>query len=185
MDDTALLQGVLDKTAGLVTGVTADDWDKPTPCPEYDVRTLLSHMVGWGGAFAAAANGRAPDADPSSYQLGEDPAGEFRAAADDIVRGWRDNGTDREVALGGPGLPGPMVLNMTLMECLGHGWDLAVATGQPMPYSDAEAQAVLDRAIGTLPDQYRGDGQAFGPAVAVPADAPAIDRFAGFMGRTP
>jgi uncharacterized protein (TIGR03086 family) len=78
-----------------------------------------------------------------------------------------------------------MVVNMTVMEYLTHGWDLAIATGQPVPYADEEAAAALERAQGTLPPQYRGAGQPFGDIVEVPDDAPAIDRFVGFLGRNP
>jgi uncharacterized protein (TIGR03086 family) len=81
--------------------------------------------------------------------------------------------------------PAESVFNMTLMEYLTHGWDLAVATGQPVPYSEAEAEEVLRRAEATLPPQYRGGDMPFGEIVPVADDAPAIDRLMGFMGRDP
>ena len=81
--------------------------------------------------------------------------------------------------------PAEMVFNMTVMEYLTHGWDLAVGSGQPVPYTEAEAAEVLARAEGTLPPQYRGGDMPFGEIVPVAADAPAIDRLAGFMGREP
>ena len=78
-----------------------------------------------------------------------------------------------------------MAFNMTVMEYLTHGWDLATATGQKMPWSDDEAADVLARAEKTLPAQYRGDGMPFGDIVDVPDTAPPADRVAAFMGRTP
>jgi hypothetical protein len=56
-----------------------------------------------------------------------------------------------------------------------------------MPYTDDEAQEVLERAKrGPMSnDEYRGPDKPFGNIVEVPDSAPALDRFAGFMGRTP
>ena len=72
---------------------------------------------------------------------------------------------------------------MTLMEYLTHGWDLATATAQPIPFTDDEAEEVLERARATLPPQFQGDGMPFGAPVPVPDDAPALQRLMGFMGR--
>lgn len=64
-------------------------------------------------------------------------------------------------------------------------WDLATATGQPVPFGEEEAEEALARAQAALPAQYRGTGMAFGDIVEVPEDAPAVARLMGFMGRTP
>jgi uncharacterized protein (TIGR03086 family) len=186
MSEIDLLSSVLTKTGDVIDGVAPDQLSGPTPCPDYDVGRLVDHLVGWVQAFETGANGRTYEGDPSAFHAGDDPAGQFRAAADGLVAGWRDNGFDRMVTVTGGGeLPGEMVFNMTVMEYLTHGWDLAVATGQPVPYSDDEAAAVLARAEGTLPPQYRGEGMPFGDIVPVAPDAPAIDRLVGFMGRAP
>ena len=185
MDDLELLERVLDKTGSVVDGVTADQLDDPTPCPDYDVRSLVNHITGWVQSFAAGANGRTYEGDPNTYVAGDDPAAEFRRAAQEAVDGWRTHGVDRQVGLMGGEMPGQMVLNMTIMEYLTHGWDLATATRQPVPYTEDEALAALERAQATLPPQFRGEGQPFGDIVEVPESAPAIDRFVGFLGRDP
>lgn len=188
MDDVELLRSILGKTADLVDGVKPEDWDRSTPCSEYTVKALVGHMVGWSSSFEAAANGRTPTGDPSTYEVSDNSPAEFRAAVESIVSGWRANGTDRQVSLiGTSGMPGQMVFDMTLMEHLAHGWDLATGSGQPIPYTEDEAQAVLDRAKqGPMAnDAYRGPDKPFGHIVDVPESAPAITRFAGFMGRQP
>jgi uncharacterized protein (TIGR03086 family) len=185
MADIDVLESVLDKTAGVLAGVKKDQYTQSTPCPDYDVRALVNHITGWVQSFAEGANGETYDGDPTTYEAGDDPAAEFRTSAARIVDGWRANGTDRKVGLMGGDLPGEMVLNMTIMEYLAHGWDLARATGQPIPYTDDEAAVALERAKTTLPPEYQGEGKAFGAIVPVPDDAPAIDRFVGFMGRNP
>ena len=185
MDEIELLRGVLAGTGDVIEGVGDDQWGLPTPCPDYDVSTLVDHILGWAEPFAAGANGEKFEGDPPAYRRGNDPAGDFRAAADRIVAGWEEHGFDRQVSLGGGESPGATAFNMTLMETLTHGWDLATATGQKMPWSDEEAAEVLARAEKTLPAEYRGDGMPFGDIVDVPDTAPAADRVAAFMGRTP
>ena len=183
-----MLSDILVKTADLVDGVKPTDWDRPTPCSGYTVKDLVGHMVGWSASFDAAANGRTPEGDPTSYEASDKSAAEFRASVESIIGGWVENGTDREVSLIGPsGMPGQMVFEMTMMEYLAHGWDLGTATGQSLPYSEDEAQSVLDRAKKSpiANDEYRGDDKPFAHIVEVPDSAPALDRFAGFMGRTP
>jgi uncharacterized protein (TIGR03086 family) len=185
MDDLDLLEGVLDKTAALLEGVTPDQYGDPTPCPDYDVRALVNHITGWVQAFAASANGGPPAIDPTTHEAGDDPAAEFRAAADSIMQGWRTKGLDRSVSMMGGDSPARIVVNMTIMEYVTHGWDLATATKQPVPYTEEEAAQALALAEGTLPAQYRGSDQPFGDIVDVPGTAPAVDRFIGFMGRDP
>jgi uncharacterized protein (TIGR03086 family) len=186
MDEIALLDEVLGKTADLVDGVEASKWADSTPCSDYTVKDLLSHMVGWSASFVGAAEGEKPEVDPTAYHASETSAAEFRDATDRIVAGWREHGIDREVSLIGAGsMPGQMVFDMTLMEYLAHGWDLATATAQSMPYTEEEAQAILDLAHKHLGDEWRGTGKPFGEIVDVPVEAPPLDRFAGYMGRMP
>ena len=84
-------------------------------------------------------------------------------------------------------LPGAIYASIATGDAFAHGWDLARAIGRSTDL-DPELAGQLIAAIGPmLPEQMRGpDGQApFGPAVAVPADAPAADQLAGFLGRQP
>ncbi|MFD6420705.1 TIGR03086 family metal-binding protein [Streptomyces sp. NPDC060198] len=185
MSDVELLAGILSKTGDLVEGVRPDQLSLPTTCETYDVEALRNHLVGWLQVFEAGSEGRAYEADPAAHVCGDDPAGEFRAAAQGLLAGWRRHGFDRRVRVREGELPAPMVFDMTLMEYLGHGWDLAVATGQEVPFTEEEGAQVLARARVTLPPRFRGEGQAFGEIVPVPEDAPAMDRFVGFLGRDP
>jgi uncharacterized protein (TIGR03086 family) len=185
MSEVVLLAGVLDKTGDVIAGVGTDQGALPTPCEEFDVNTLVDHIVGWIQVFDAGSNGRAFEGDATTYRCGTHPEAEFRAAAGGVVAGWETHGLDRQVRIVSGESPGQMVFNMTLMEYLAHGWDLATATGQRPPYTEDEATEILARAEGTLPPQYRGEGMPFGPPVPIDAGAPALDRFVAFMGRRP
>ena len=71
-------------------------------------------------------------------------------------------------------------------ELVVHGWDLAVATGQPY---DADA-ASIEVALGFVgpfsePEAAQQREGVFGPVVPVPDGAPALDRLIGLAGRDP
>ncbi len=72
-----------------------------------------------------------------------------------------------------------------LMEYIGHGWDLAVATDQPTPFSEAAVGAALAAGRKMLKPEYRGPDKSFGDVVEVDDDAPALDQLIGFLGRDP
>jgi uncharacterized protein (TIGR03086 family) len=62
-----------------------------------------------------------------------------------------------------------------------HTWDLARATGQSTDLDPDVALRGLAFMSGALTPENGGD--AFGPEVAVPDDAPPYDRIAAFAGR--
>ncbi len=186
MDEIELLEGVMTKTGAVVANVDKERLTATTPCDEYTVHQLMNHIVGWVQVFEAGCNGHSFDGDPSAYVCGPDASELFAKLAASIVAGWKEFGFDREVRISsGSMMPAAMVFNMTVMEYLAHGWDLASATGQPNPYSEAEAAEVLARAKVTLPPEYQGEGMSFGAIVPVADDAPAIDQLIGFLGRDP
>jgi uncharacterized protein (TIGR03086 family) len=185
MDEIELLDGVLTKTAQVIDAVGHDQRKLPTPCDDYDVAALVNHIVGWIQIFDAGANDRTYDGDVSTFQCGDDPAGQFRTAAAGLVSGWRARGLDRPVRMTNSEIPGEMAFNMTVMEYFTHGWDLARATGQPIPYTEQEALETLARAERTLPPEYRGENMPFGHVVPVDGSAPSVDRLVAFLGRQP
>jgi uncharacterized protein (TIGR03086 family) len=182
VDSVRILDDVLHKTADLLTGVRDDQWHDPTPCPGWDVTRLADHMVSWVRVFAAGLAGEPRDADPEAY-VSTDRAGDFRAAADKAVEGVRRLGLDRGVTLFSGSLPGAAVLAMAVGEYVAHGWDLATATGQPVPYTDEEASLSQEGLAPMLLDEYRGPDKPFGYAVPTPDDAPALVRMLRFSGR--
>jgi uncharacterized protein (TIGR03086 family) len=185
MADTAELEDVLHTTGAIVAGVKPDQHSLPTPCPDYDVATLVNHIVGWVTAFADGASQEPPKTNPASYQVGSDPAGEYEAAAKRLVAAFRDGAADRDIDLGNGPSPGSMILGMILMEDIGHGWDLAMATDQPAPYSERSIKAAKAAAKANLKPEYRGPDKSFGDIVEVSDDASPLDELIGLLGRDP
>jgi uncharacterized protein (TIGR03086 family) len=133
----------------------------------------MNHMVGWVQVFDAGCHGRTYERDPAEYICGHDASAEFAKAARSIVAGWEEHGFNRQVRISGGGMmPGVMVFNMTVMEYLAHGWDLASATGQASSFAEAEAADALNLAKVMLLPEYQGEGMAFGAIVPVSGEAP-------------
>lgn len=184
----AELRPVLSRLADAVDAVEDNQLDRPTPCTDLDVRALREHVVGWLSTFAdgfADPQGQAPRADLIGYHAPTDVASVLRGAADQLDRAVGDGGADRPLKLGESTMPGQMALSMILWEYQMHGWDLAVATGQPWAPGNLGIALSLDFAPGMLTADYQGPGKAFGPRIAVPADAPPLSRLLALSGRDP
>ena len=82
-----------DWTAVKVQGATCQ-LDRVTPCDEWDVRTLLNHMLDTQRYFTSAARGgnaSLPSSAPPSL-LGDDPVTTFEQSRSDLMRAFREPG---------------------------------------------------------------------------------------------
>ena len=167
-----VLSRALDQTADVLLAIPADKLSATTPCSDWDVATLVAHVVAAPGRFVVMSSGGQPDwgAKPP---LPADWTAEFRSGADDLMRMWRegDDSASRPAA------------DWQTAELAVHTWDLARATGQSTDLDPEVAQRGLDFMSGALTPENRG--AAFGPAVALPDDAPVYERLVAFAGRDP
>src|SRR5215211_4409658 len=146
----APLATALDDAGRLVAGIRPGQWELPTPCQEWTVRQLLGHVVGGNRLVAGVLRGE-PLPDPEELrrraggdQLGDDPTGAYRDSAAGLLAAFRAPGVlERAHTIPAGTLPGPAVLHVRTVEALVHGWDLAVATGQPVPFADELADGEL------------------------------------------
>jgi uncharacterized protein (TIGR03086 family) len=182
-------EGAVASTAEIVKSTPADHLDGPTPCAEWDVRSLLNHVIGtlWlaEGLFSdqPPRYPMAPGGLPLADLAGDDPAAAYAeaSAAALAAAGAGDALTRAHLTPMGE-MPGPGLAGFTTLDILVHGWDLAVATGQPADLDGRLAAHVLGfaaRALGT-PESRAGR---IGPALTTPADAPVTRRLVGFLGR--
>lgn len=158
--------------------------DAPTPCTEYDVRTLVEHMLTWGPSLAGA--GRKLTVPPrDDVRVDSTWATEFTAQVEDIAAAWTTPGAwEGTTHMGGPTeLPAELVGGMVTTELLVHAWDLARAGGLDVTWDEDVLSYALAEMEKTA-DQGRAMG-VYGPAVAVPDDAPALDRLLALSGRDP
>ena len=162
-------------TTSKVAGATSK-LDGSTPCDQWDVRTLLNHMLETQRYFVGA--GRGEDASPPSPNppeiLGNDPLADFERARQDMLRIYGSPGVIEKT---GPSL------GIAFSDQLLHGWDLAQATGQDTKMPDGLPEAAFDMIHGRFTDDQRKG--VFKPEVDVPPDASAQDKLLAYTGRKP
>jgi uncharacterized protein (TIGR03086 family) len=181
-----------ERMATLVRGVHGDQLDAPTPCPAYTLGDLLDHVGGLSMAFTGAATkatgdatGQGPSGDAS--RLGTDWQRRIPKDLAGLAAAWRDpDAWTGMTAAGGVELPGAVAGVVALDELVLHAWDVARASGQDYEPDPAALEAVHGfLAQFASPEQAAMRGSIFGPVVAVPDDAPLLDRVVGLAGRDP
>lgn len=178
------------RVAGLLARVEDRQLGLPTPCPDYAVRELLAHVGGLALAFRDAARkafGPTTDTDPGSARpvLDEEWRTVFPRRLEELAEAWRDPAAwEGMTRAGGVDLPGGVAGLVAFNELLVHGWDLARATGQR--YAPGEDELRVSYGFLEPGASERVAGQdPFGPPVAVPDDAPLLDRVIALSGRRP
>lgn len=181
-DVLAMRLRAADATREVIAGVRPEQFGAPTPCPDWDVRGLLDHMVGFCRRMAAGVGGTEAPTDPSR---GDDPIAAFGAASRELDAAWRGEGVlERTFTLPWGEMPGSLLARMATVELLVHGWDIATATGQDRALDPVACEAALAYGRAMMRPEFRQRG-GFGPEVAPPAGASPADRLAAFSGRRP
>ncbi|NLU71005.1 TIGR03086 family metal-binding protein [Streptomyces sp. HNM0574] len=188
-DPRPVLDRATEQLAGLVAAVDPEQLTAPTPCGDFDVRSLLGHLVGGMDRMAAiAAGGDTAYEEVPAWAPGL-PAEEwprvYAEARGRMTGAWADDALlDATVAVPWGTMPGRAALAGTVLEVVVHSWDLATATSRTDgldPELGRFALAVAERAV---PD----DGRAhlpFAPRRPVPDDAGVYTRLAAWLGREP
>jgi uncharacterized protein (TIGR03086 family) len=169
-----------------VHGVGAEQWSAPTPCTEWDVRTLVNHVLGeirWAVPLFAGATiaevGHQFDGD----LLGDDPVAAWDAAAPSALAAVDDPGAmDSTVHLSFGDFPGSEYAMQLFADLLVHGWDLATATGQDQRM-DADLVTACATWFAPIAESYRGAG-ATGAKPELAPDADAQARLLADFGRS-
>ena len=158
-----------------VAGAT-DQLDARTPCDEWDVRTLLNHMLDTQRYFLGAAKGEdtSPPGPTPPDLLSSDPVSDFLSTREDMMRAYGEQGVIEKT--------GP-ALGIAFSDQLLHGWDLAKATGQDATMPDGLAEASYEMIHGAFTDEQRQG--VFKPEVSVGEDASPQERLLAYTGRTP
>jgi uncharacterized protein (TIGR03086 family) len=190
IDPRPLYRRAVAQTETIVAAVSPSQFGLPTPCPEYDVRALLSHIT--GGLTRTALVG---EGDPDALARPAQASGiaddgwldAYRAAATRANAAWADDTKlDTLFELPWGKVPGRIALAGYIQEILTHGWDLAKATSQPTERDPELALWSLATAKRILPPDIRSaEGVPFGPVVEVPPDATPYTQLAAWLGRLP
>jgi uncharacterized protein (TIGR03086 family) len=182
-DPRPYYRAALDWVAGLLAEVRPDQLTGATPCPELDVEGLLRHLVATVDKIRVIGEGGSPFTMPFQVPPTTDYPAAFAGARSRMWTVWSDDALlDREVTVPWGAAPGRGAMWGYVNETLVHGWDLAVATGQPAEADHGTAEATLAMARRLIPED-RGAGYPFGPVVESAPDAGPTERLANWSGR--
>ncbi|RPI09744.1 MAG: TIGR03086 family protein [Actinobacteria bacterium] len=171
--------------AEVLSGVREDQLDLPTPCPDFDVKGLVNHLL--NGPHAVAAMGSGAEFAERAEAI---PHDQWRADWDTSAAAVRDVWADdallsKHVPLPwNPEASGEDLLGDFTCEVVLHTWDLAQATGQWADWKPEVVEYAFRALHEGLPED-RAQIPAFGDVVPVPDDAPYIDQLIGWSGRKP
>lgn len=172
-------------THDLVRGVNKRQLADPTPCADWDVRTLISHLCQINRQYAAMGNGEQMP-DPGTDWIGKesDHVAAHRSAqmaAREVFT--RPGMLERMLDSPWGPIPGSVLVQHCVNELIAHGWDLARATGRStdiLPDIAAESERIwrawFDGDVG------RND-QMFEPENEPPPGASNADKMAAYLGR--
>ncbi|WP_179469375.1 TIGR03086 family metal-binding protein [Mycolicibacterium vinylchloridicum] len=188
MDPLELLKRADARLVGLTTGLGGDDLDLPSPCSQWNVRSLLSHTVASIDAFAAAVDGGSGPTEQELFSgtdiLGADPLAVVERAVARSQRAWATI-TDWQAPVASVlgVMPAGQAMAIVTYSTLLHSWDLAVALNRPLEFDDAEAE--LAEAVGTQLVPPLRQQQLFGAEVRPASGATPTQRVVAFSGRSP
>jgi uncharacterized protein (TIGR03086 family) len=165
--------------ADLIAGVPDGAWDDPTPCSDWSVLELVTHVVDSQGLFLGLVGREKPSVDVAA-----DPSGAWRDTSGAVEADLDD---PERAAVEFEGFFGTQTFEAAVdrflcMDLVVHGWDLAHATGQAAMIG-ADELARVEAGARAFGDALRTPG-VFGEPIDVPAGADEQTRVLAFLGRT-
>ncbi|NJP45963.1 TIGR03086 family metal-binding protein [Actinacidiphila epipremni] len=171
------------EAARIAAGVSPGQLTGPTPCADYDTRTLVNHLVAYTGIGMELRARREPHpADLGTRDFTADPewAKAYAEQLERSVAAWADPAVwQGEIN----SMPAGSMASMLFLELCLHGWDLAKATGQQFTLPDATAELMLAQ-VREVAQMYR-DYKGFAEPADVPADAGPLKTAVALSGRDP
>lgn len=170
-----------------VHAVRPDQWHDQTPCVDWDVRTLVRHLVYEQLWVPPMMAGRTIEQIGDQFEgdiLGPDPADAWdRAAAAAHAALVEPGALDRTVHLSYGDRPASEYLLEMVSDLVVHGWDLARATNQDEEMDPELAGIIYERSVPHT-DQLVASGL-FAPPIPVPDDANTQTKLVALFGREP
>lgn len=175
-----LYQSAVENTRGIIANITPEQMDSSTPCSDWNVQTLVEHMVGGAAYFAASLAGEEPQPPPD----GGSPADSYDTLTKKVLEGAATpDAMEKKYATPFGEMSGGEFMFGAFMDTFVHGWDLAKATGQDTSLN-GDLAGIVFHGMGPMMDGMRQSGN-FGGAVSVSEDASIQDKMLAMLGRQP
>jgi uncharacterized protein (TIGR03086 family) len=177
-------------SVALVARARPADMTRPTPCADWTLHGLITHMAAQHYGFAAAAAG---DADPARWRprrLGGDPVADYRTSAETVLAAFAAGDVlGRQFPLpeiaAGALFPARQAVSFHFVDYVVHSWDVAKSLGLEARFPPEALDAALRVAQAVPGGDYRlVPGAAFAPAVTCPDGSP-LDQVVALLGRSP
>jgi uncharacterized protein (TIGR03086 family) len=168
----ALVQRAADYARDVMSDLTTDDFQLPTPCRDWDAARVVLHLADVAdGLVGLVETGHLALPEPPRTEH-PDPVSVAHASMDKLAATLSTTSeVERAEAAARAGA----------IEFTMHGWDIGVARNRDHATPADLANDVLELASALLTDDARGSN--FAPTVSVHASAAPSDRLAGFLGR--
>lgn len=168
-----------------VQAVRDVDLEKPTPCTEWNVRTLINHLVyedRWAVPLLASKTiAEVGDAFEGDL-VGDDPQLAWKQASEEARAAAQEPGaTEKTVHLSFGDVSGGDYLDQLTADHLIHGWDLAQATDGETTLDPELMDHVSAWAV-PIEDSLKASGS-YGDKIEPPADADRQTKLLAVFGR--
>lgn len=181
------MQAACRRMTEVLAGASSDQLTHATPCTDYTVGNLINHIDEVSLGFAALARKEllsTEDAGRGAKPLGRDWCEPVAAHVLALGESWTDpSACQGSTKAAGLELPNQVWGKIALTEMVVHGWDLAMATGQPFDLPETTLRACLEHVTKFVPQAPIP--ALWGPAVDISDDAPLLDRIIAITGRAP
>jgi len=167
----------------LVADAGANEWDNPSPVPDWTARDVVRHLTEWFPPFLA---GGAQIELPRGPSVDDDPVAAWQTLTNG-VQTVLDDQTTASAPFTNPHT-GTMPVAEAIYKFFAgdvfmHTWDLARATGQDDTLDPNRCEEML-AGLEPIDDILRSSGQ-FGPRVPVADNADTQIKLIAFIGRDP
>jgi uncharacterized protein (TIGR03086 family) len=180
---TALLASAVSYALVTCADVAPQELSLPTPCAEWDLKTLLGHLSESMADLETAIRSGYLDLDVSHPDpVPEDSVEVLRDRAARLLWACYEGcGPDCFVRVGGLPLSAGIIACTGAVEIAVHGWDVSAACGRGDPIPPRLAVRLLT----LCPLLVVGREGLFAAPVEVPPQASPCERLVGYLGRVP
>jgi uncharacterized protein (TIGR03086 family) len=190
MDALDALDAIGKRNVELVAQVRPEQWDDPTPCTEWNVRTLAGHLIAGRYVYRGLLEGvpvaeLRPMLQRQGEAVGDDPIAACEQAVQSIHEAFTEPGAlERTVHHTIGDMPGSQLLVQLVADCAVHSWDLATAIGADPGLDEQLVQLAGEfYAAMTQLDAVYAYGWFKPPAQPLPEGATPLERLIHLVGR--
>jgi uncharacterized protein (TIGR03086 family) len=152
-------------------------WERPSPCPGWDARSVVEHVIGFHDALLLRPLSAKPERSKG------DPVARWTVTLSAITSLLQVRGEDPTVDEESNGIDLERLLPILTTEVLVHTWDLARAVGVDA-FLDAELCDASYRAA-LRNERFLRESGMYDLSVPFPENAPAEAKLVAVLGRDP